>query len=80
MKEKPYTTNYTLTPYAVGSFEITLTPNTDGFGSVSIDWSTYDYKNKNFKIYKSSNGGTTYETVGIDYKSVKEVRCLQIRD
>ena len=63
---------------ALTSFDITLTPHTDGFGSVSLDWSKYSYQDKNFKVYKSSNGGVSYETVGIDYTSVTEVKCLQI--
>ena len=63
---------------ALTSFDITLTPHTDGFGSVSLDWSKYSYQDKNFKVYKSSNGGVSYETVGVDYTSVTEVRCLQI--
>ncbi len=60
------------------SFDIILTPNTNGYGSVSLDWSGYDYKDKNFKVYKSSDGGATYETVGIDYTLVNEVKCLHI--
>ena len=56
----------------------TLTPNTNGYGSVSLDWRQYNYSNKNFKVYKSSDGGRTYETVGIDYKSVREVKVLQV--
>ena len=56
----------------------TLTPNTNEYRSVSLDWSQYNYTNKNFKVYKSSDGGNTYETVGIDYKSVKKVKCLQV--
>ena len=61
-----------------GSLPFTLTPNTNGYGSVSLDWRQYNYSNKNFKVYKSSDGGRTYETVGIDYKSVREVKVLQV--
>ena len=64
--------------YATNNFNITLTPNTNGYGSVSLDWSSYAYQDKNFKVYKSSDGGKTYETVGIDYALVDEVKCLQI--
>ena len=64
--------------HAANNFNITLTPNTNGYGSVSLDWSSYAYQDKNFKVYKSSDGGKTYETVGIDYTLVKEVKCLQI--
>lgn len=64
--------------YAANNFNITLTPNTNGYGSVSLDWSNYAYQDKNFKVYKSSDGGKTYETIGIDYTLVKEVKCLQI--
>lgn len=63
---------------ALNSFDITLTSNTEGYGSVYLDWSGYNYSNKNFKVYKSADGGATYETVGIDYTSVTRVNCLQI--
>lgn len=63
---------------ATGTFDITTEQNTDGYGSVKLDWKSYNYSNKNFKVYKSSNNGSSYESVGIDYKSVKEVKCLQI--
>ena len=63
---------------ATGTFDITTEQNTDGYGSVKLDWKSYNYSNKNFKVYKSSNNGSSYESVGIDYTSVKEVKCLQI--
>lgn len=63
---------------AAGSFDIELSAHTDGYGSVSLDWSGYNYADKNFKVYKSDDGGLTYETVGIDYTLVDEVKCLQI--
>lgn len=73
---------FSLSAYAmtarVGNLPFTLTPNTNGYGSVSLDWRQYNYSNKNFKVYKSSDGGRTYETVGIDYRLVKEVRVLNI--
>lgn len=59
-------------------FDITVSANTDGYASVSLDWSGYDYYDKNFKVYKSADGGVTYEIVGIDYTLVDEVKCLQI--
>lgn len=60
------------------NLDFTLTMNTDGYGSASLDWSGYDYADKNFKVYKSEDGGVTYESVGIDYTLVDRVRCLQI--
>lgn len=72
---------FSLSAYAMtakGGLTFTLTPNTNGYGSVSLDWRQYNYSNKNFKVYKSSDGGRTYETVGIDYRSVTQVRLLQI--
>lgn len=73
---------FSLSAYAMtaraSSLPFTLTPNTNGYGSVSLDWRQYNYSNKNFKVYKSSDGGRTYETVGIDYRSVTQVRLLQI--
>lgn len=72
---------FSLSAYAMtakGGLPFTLTPNTNGYGSVSFDWRQYNYSNKNFKVYKSSDGGRTYETVGIDYRSVTQVRLLQI--
>ena len=56
---------------------ITATPDNSGYGSVMVDWSTYDYRNKNFKVYRQSNG-IDYESVGIDYTSVTNIRVLQI--
>ena len=64
--------------YAANNFNITLTPNTNGYGSVSLDWSNYAYQDKNFKVYKSSDGEKTYETVGIDYTLVSSVKVLNI--
>lgn len=73
---------FSLSAYAMTAkgegLPFTLTPNTNGYGSVSLDWRQYNYSNKNFKVYKSSDGGRTYETVGIDYRSVTQVRLLQI--
>lgn len=73
---------FSLSAYAMTAkgegLPFTLTPNTNGYGSVSLDWRQYNYSNKNFKVYKSSYGGRTYETVGIDYRSVTQVRLLQI--
>lgn len=63
---------------AAETLDVTLSAHTDGYGSVSLDWSNYDYQDKNFKVYKSDDGGKTYETVGIDYTLVDEVKCLQI--
>ena len=73
-----YSNSEEISTHSIGSFDITLTSNTSGYGSVSLDWGNYNYANKNFKVYKSSNGGKSYETVGIDYTSIKEVNCLQI--
>lgn len=73
---------FSLSAYAMtaraSSLPFTLTPNTNGYGSVSLDWRQYNYSNKNFKVYKSSDGGRTYETVGIDYRSVSSVKVLNI--
>ena len=73
-----YSNNEGISTHSIGNFDITLTPNTNGYGSVSLNWNSYNYTNKNFKVYKSSNGGRTYETIGIDYKSVREVKVLQV--
>lgn len=64
--------------YVSAPFDIALAANSEGYGSVSLDWSDYDYKDKNFKVYKSDDGGITYETIGIDYTLVDKVKCLQI--
>ena len=61
-----------------GTFEIKLTPNKNENGSVSISWEGYDYHDKTFRVYKSFNGGNKFESVGIDYTLVNEVRVLQI--
>lgn len=57
---------------------IDVSSNTDGFGSALVSWATYDYRNKNFKVYQSPDEGKTWKSVGIDYRDVKEVKCLQI--
>lgn len=73
---------FSLSAYAmtarVGNLPLTLTPNTNGYGSISLNWSNYAYQDKNFKVYKSSDGGSTYETVGIDYTLVSSVKVLNI--
>lgn len=73
---------FSLSAYAMtareGSLPFTLTPNTNGYGSISLNWSNYAYQDKNFKVYKSSDGGSTYETVGIDYTLVSSVKVLNI--
>ena len=74
MELKPVQTYASRNP----NFDMTVTAHTDGYGSVSLDWSSYDYQDKNFKVYKSSDEGVTYETVGIDYTLVNKVKCLQI--
>ena len=56
---------------------ITATPDNSGYGSVMIDWQTYDYRNKNFKVYRSNNGAD-YESVGVDYKQIKNLKLLQV--
>lgn len=75
IESEPHIQNYALRNF---NFDIVLTAHTDGYGSVSLDWSNYNYQDKNFKVYKSEDGGITYETVGIDYTLVDEVKCLQI--
>lgn len=75
VESNPYIQSYALRN---SNFDITLTANSEGYGSVSLDWSGYDYYDKNFKVYKSADGGVTYETIGIDYTLVDEVKCLQI--
>ena len=73
-----YLNNEEISTHSIGSFDITLTPNTSEYGSVSLDWKNYNYANKNFKVYKSLDGGKTYETVGIDYTLVSSVKVLNI--
>lgn len=58
--------------------EIEVEPNTDGHGSVTVSWPTYDYRDKNFKVYQSADGGATWNSVGVDYASVETVNCLHI--
>lgn len=60
-----------------------MTPNSDGLGYATFDWSKdslgnrYAYEDKNYFIY-SSGDGVKYNKIGIDYESVAEVKCLQI--
>lgn len=64
--------------YEPDPLPIQVQSNTDGFGSATVAWDGYNYRNKNFKVYQSSDNGATWNTVGIDYRSVEKVRCLQI--
>lgn len=56
----------------------------DTLGPVELDWSkasdgsTYDYLNKVFRVQRRSNEDSTFRPLGIDYKSIDEVKCLQI--
>lgn len=59
-------------------FPIEATPDNNGYGSATVAWPSYDYRNKNFKVYQSADGGNTWSSIGIDYRDVEEVRCLQI--
>lgn len=59
-------------------FVIDATPDNDGHGSATVSWPEYDYSNKNFKVYQSADNGATWNSVGVDYRDVEQVRCLQI--
>lgn len=59
-------------------FPIETMPDNNGYGSATVAWTNYDYRNKNFKVYQSADGGNTWSSIGIDYRDVEEVRCLQI--
>lgn len=59
-------------------FVIDATPDNDGHGSATVSWPDYDYTNKNFKVYQSADNGSTWNSVGVDYRDVEQVRCLQI--
>lgn len=57
--------------------------NIDGKGSAKVSWPTYDYRNKNFKVYQQpaeaeQNDASVWTSVGLDYRDVTLVRCLQI--
>lgn len=58
---------------------ITAEPtNNVGRGYVTVDWSTYDWPNKYYKVYRQDDDGKTYQSVGVDYHLIKRVRVLQI--
>ena len=58
---------------------ITATPtNNVGRGYVTVDWQTYDWPNKYYKVYRQDDNGQTYQSVGVDYHMIKRVRVLQV--
>lgn len=57
--------------------EITLTPNQNGEGSMTISWENYPYQDKVFQVYQSKDG-TNFKKVSVDWEKVELVRCLQI--
>lgn len=58
---------------------ITAKPtNNVGRGYVTVDWSTYDWPNKYYKVYRQDDDGKTYQSVGVDYHLIKRVRVLQV--
>lgn len=69
--------------HASGRLSVSVKVN-NTLGPVELDWSkasdgsTYDYLNKVFKVQRRSSEDSTYRPLGIDYKSVSEVKCLQI--
>ena len=61
----------------VEEFGIDVVSHAGTLGSVTIDWSSYDYFDKVFKVYRSSDN-QKFETVPIDYTTVEEVKCLHV--
>ena len=59
------------------TFEVTITSNNDDTGSITIDWSSYEANDKVYKVYRSKDG-VNYESISIDHRSVKNIKCLQI--
>lgn len=63
---------------------ITATPtnndptNNVGRGYVTVDWQSYDWPNKYYKVYRQDDNGSTYQSVGVDYHMIKRVRVLQV--
>lgn len=64
--------------YDKDPINLSIDVNQNDFGSTRISWNDYNSSNKSFKVYQSADNGTTWNSIGIDYKDVTEVRCLQI--
>ena len=61
----------------IEKFNVLLQINNSNKGSITIDWSKYDYNSKIFKVYRSKDNNN-YETISIDYTQVKRIDCLQV--
>lgn len=60
-------------------FDITLTPSSDGYGQMYIEWKSqgYDYQDKYFKVFRQPDG-QNFQQTQIDYTQIKSVKCLQV--
>ena len=59
--------------------QVTADPtNNVGRGYVTVDWQSYDWHNKYYKVYRQEDNGVTYQSVGVDYHLINRVRTLQI--
>ena len=58
-------------------FDINLIPNITDYGSITINWGDYDYKDKVFKIFRSTNS-ETFEQASIDYTLVTNISVLHV--
>lgn len=69
-----------------GDFRISVSQVASNSGAAKIDWSSYNYSDKYFKVYKKAvyspyNTATvdeSYASIGVDYKQVSSVNVLQI--
>lgn len=59
--------------------QVTADPtNNVGRGYVTVDWQSYDWHNKYYKVYRQDDNGLTYQSVGVDYHMITKVRVLQV--
>ena len=59
--------------------QVTADPtNNVGRGYVTVDWQSYDWHNKYYKVYRQEDNGVTYQSVGVDYHMITKVRVLQV--
>ena len=59
------------------TFNIILSPNSTGKGSMNVIWDFMNISEKFFKLYRSKDN-LTFTQLPIDYSCVNKIKCLQI--
>lgn len=66
----------TMTGYAASfAAQVTSSVGVTGAGAATVSWNKTG--DNVYKVYKSTDG-TNFETVGVNYETIKQVRVLQV--